>query len=76
MPKSIHFICRQRTGLDCIGGTTYTSGLWGIGTQAAEQLVGGMVYFHESKSQPSYFGDGLLHGGAQMPTTIPIMLEI
>jgi hypothetical protein len=56
MPKSIHFICKGRRHICRIEGTTYLSGYWNIDAYTAQQLVGGMVYFHEAKKQPSYFG--------------------
>jgi hypothetical protein len=56
MPKSIHFICKGRKHIVRLKGTTYVSGYWNIDADTARQLVGGMVYFHETKNSPSYFG--------------------
>src|SRR5689334_10209320 len=42
--RSIHFICRDREGLRCIGHPVYESGNWGVTKDEAESLIGGTIY--------------------------------
>lgn len=51
-----HFICRNRAGIHVVQMPHYTSAAWDIPVTDADALVGGMLFFHESKEQPSYFG--------------------
>ena len=34
----------------------YESGDWTVSSDKAERLQGGMIYFHEKQTEPSYFG--------------------
>jgi hypothetical protein len=52
----IHFICREGLNLRATRFPEFESGYWDIAEEDAAKLVGGMVYFHEAKNSPSYFG--------------------
>lgn len=52
----IHFICRGRLNLKTTAFPEFESGFWDISEEDAARLVGGMIYLHESKPEPSYFG--------------------
>ena len=62
--KKLHLICRRvpdgigRYGLECIDRKmhTYVSGKWDFDLEEAKQLVGGMLFLHETKSEKSAFG--------------------
>ena len=54
--KRIHLICRNRDGISPISFPTFESRAWDIPEQDAVDLIGGMIHFHETKSEPSYFG--------------------
>lgn len=58
MPADIHFICRGQLGIQVLDKAThrYTSSAWLLKPDDAAAIVGGTVFFHETKSQPSYFG--------------------
>jgi len=58
MPANIHFICRGQLGIQVRdkASHSYTSSAWLLKPEEAAALVGGTVFFHETKSQPSYFG--------------------
>jgi hypothetical protein len=58
MPSNIHFICRGQLGVRVLdkASHSYTSSAWLLRPDEAGSIVGGSVYFHETKSQPSYFG--------------------
>lgn len=60
MPASIHFICRGRLNLAVVKHPVYTTGFWAIPQDWADRLVGGMIYLHETKTEPSYFGGRVL----------------
>lgn len=71
MAYAIHFICRR--GLDLPENVTqdpttreFTSGYWDISDQDAGALIGGWLYLHERKADPSYFG-GPIHGFVHTP---------
>lgn len=38
----------------------WESGCWNINESKAEQLVGGDIYFHKTRSEPSYYGGTIL----------------
>lgn len=38
------------------GLLTYESGDWTVSLEKAARLHGGMIYFHEKQTDPSYFG--------------------
>lgn len=53
----IHFICPNFEGIQKNeANPCYTSKAWVLSEDAARQLIGGTVFFHETKSHPSYFG--------------------
>ena len=52
---SIHFICRGSLNVHVVKHPVYESGVWDVENNAAK-LVGGMLYLHEAKADPSYFG--------------------
>ncbi|MCJ2068133.1 hypothetical protein MKK75_04790 [Methylobacterium sp. J-030] len=60
MAKAIHLICHRQDGryknLQLIGNQTYRSGYWKISEADAQALIGGWVYLHERKAEPSGFG--------------------
>lgn len=59
--KSAHLICRNAFGVKRASAPNeYTSGSWVISEEEAKALVGGRLYLHESKSEPSYFGGVVL----------------
>lgn len=53
----IHFIekARQQKLLDQ-ATHRYESGNWHVAEDKAKNLIGGRIYFHQSQSDPSYFG--------------------
>ncbi len=54
---SIHFLCRDRLNLHRVSESNeYESGNWAVSASEAEKLVGGMIYLHQKKATPSYFG--------------------
>jgi hypothetical protein len=53
----IHFICRGGLNLKTTAFPEFESGFWDISAEDAARLVDGMIYLHESKPEPSYFGD-------------------
>lgn len=62
MTNQIHFICREKLGIVCIDKALnlYISAAWRLSEDEVKALSGGMVYFHEKKGQPSYFGGAIL----------------
>ena len=60
MPSCIHFINRKvglgREGLTHLGGGKYRSCCWLLSKDQIRSLVGGWIYLHETKTQPSAFG--------------------
>lgn len=38
----------------------YESGFWALGAEKAQSLVGGDVYFHSARANPSFFGGRVL----------------
>lgn len=52
----IHFICRAGLGVIPTKFPEFESGNWDITEDEAKELVGGKMYLHESKNEPSYFG--------------------
>jgi hypothetical protein len=62
MTSAIHLICR-REGTSYVGMTrwsgqpnSYRSCCWLLSHEQAEVLIGGWVYFHAAKADPSGFG--------------------
>ncbi len=39
---------------------TFCSGYWDISSEEAKTLMGGWLYFHQSKANPSYYGGRVL----------------
>lgn len=62
MSSSIHFICRASAGIRCLDpkAGVYESEAWLLTPEDISALVDGEVFFHETKSQPSYFGGSIL----------------
>ena len=58
--NSAHFLCRTVDGkprhLRPNSFPLSESGMWAIKEDEAKALVGGMIYLHETKAEPSYFG--------------------
>ena len=58
--NSAHFLCRTVDGkprhLRPTSFPLFESGMWAIKEDEAKALVGGMIYLHETKAEPSYFG--------------------
>ncbi len=59
MPRR-HLICRDRLYLRATAHPQYESGFWDIPEAQAHALVGGMLYLHQTKAEPSYFGGKVL----------------
>ncbi len=55
MPRR-HVICRDQLYLRATAHPQYESGFWDIPEAQARALVGGMLYLHQTKAEPSYFG--------------------
>ncbi len=55
MPR-IHLICRNPLYLTALQPPQYESGFWTLYESEAERLVNGMLYLHQKKAEPSYFG--------------------
>ena len=53
---SIHFVCRDRQNLNPVKHPLYESGHWDLTPEEAKNLVGGMIYLHQTKTKLSYFG--------------------
>jgi hypothetical protein len=63
MATAIHLICRHgqhgewpESVTHDPATKTFSSGFWDIPAEDAEALVGGWLYLHPSKAEPSYFG--------------------
>ena len=61
--KAVHVICRKEPPSNkplgifpAPGPNQYTSEAWDFSPDEAEALVGGLIYFHQSKGEKSYFG--------------------
>ncbi len=55
----LHVICkngRHLKRIKDIGPDMYESGYWPIAEDNARHLIGGTLYLHETKAEPSYFG--------------------
>jgi len=52
----IHLLCRDRLNVHAVKHPVYDSGTWDVSPQDAASLVGGMIYLHQAKAQPSYVG--------------------
>jgi len=53
---SLHLICRGGLHLRPTRFPEFESGFWDLTEADAARLVGGRIYFHETKNSPSYFG--------------------
>jgi len=68
--KRIHLMCRRNPdGKGFIGlhathhpqfSNAYVTGKWNVSAEAAQSLLGGLVFLHETKAKPSYLG-GLIY---------------
>jgi hypothetical protein len=38
----------------------YESGWWVVSEETAQSLIGGLIFFHEAKTKPSFFGGTIL----------------
>ncbi len=62
MTKAIHFICRPNVQGQPSNVTfedlekAFWSGYWDISEEEAKALVGGWIYLHPAKREPSYYG--------------------
>ncbi|RKG85649.1 hypothetical protein D7V88_19535 [Corallococcus terminator] len=55
--SSIHLLCRGSLNLHREPSSgDYESGNWDVSETEAKELIGGMIYLHETKSKRSYFG--------------------
>ena len=58
---SAHLICREAFGVNkSEGKNEYTTGSWVLTEDEAASLIGGRLYLHNTKSEPSYFGGTVL----------------
>ena len=55
-----HVICRDRLYLRATALPHFESGFWAIPEAEARALVGGILYLHQTKAEPSYFGGEVL----------------
>lgn len=77
MAAKIHLICKGKLGIVCIDKAAhrYTSAAWLLSSDEVAALAGGMVHFHETKSQPAYFGGSIvkLEQTADLPDGDPVV---
>ncbi len=66
----IHFICRRGQNVETVKHPVYDTGTWDVSPQDAERLLGGMVFLHETKAKPSYFG-GRVESFREVETDMP-----
>ena len=59
--KAIHLKCENRRLLKTLEFPVFESGEWDIAEHDAEEIIGGMLYLHETKDDPSYIG-GIIRG--------------
>jgi len=52
----IHLVCRNRKYLTEKSYPEFESGFWTLYEKEATGLIGGMLYLHDKKTEPSYFG--------------------
>ncbi len=65
-----HFKCVDGLGIQVLKHPVYTSRAWDISKEDAQNLVGGKIHFHNSKSETSYFG-GVVKGFEIVHTDSP-----
>ncbi len=59
--KAMHFVCAPGPGNELpknvtfVGGHIYTSGFWFLKPEVAQELVGGLIFLHQTKKSPAYF---------------------
>src|ERR1700712_801492 len=69
MTKAIHLICghndrdQPNNMTFDIKARAFWSGNWSFSKAEAEALVGGWIYLHVSKAEPSYYGGPVLEFG-------------
>lgn len=56
-----HLKCVNGLGIKVKQMPLFTSEAWDISSEDAEKLLGGIIYFHDTKRKPSYFG-GIVRG--------------
>lgn len=75
----VHLVCRGGRHLKPTEGFEYESGYWVFSETQVKQLMQGLLFLHEKKSQPSYFG-GVIVGhrlaGAEEPSPGHVVLKI
>lgn len=54
--KKMHLLCRSSEGIKATKFPIYESRAWDIPEHDAKQIVGGLIHFHETKAELSYFG--------------------
>ena len=54
--KSIHLKCEDHQYVVPVGSLDYESGYWTIPVMDAQAILNGMIYLHQKKNEPSYFG--------------------
>jgi hypothetical protein len=62
MKKAIHFVCRNGDGVKKVQGeqNLWESGCWVISDERTENLIGSMIYLHDSQSKESYHGGDIV----------------
>lgn len=60
MTAKLHLICQSQKGFSHQGDNIHLSEMWELNDNEVQQIKGGVVHFHETKAQPSYFGGEVL----------------
>ena len=62
MAKALHLICRGRMGVSAVPGHAgqWLSRSWQLPTDVLPDAVGAVLFLHEAKAEPSYFGGVVL----------------
>lgn len=75
----IHLVSRNPLHLTALDAAEFESGFWTLYETEAEKLINGMVYLHQKKSEPSFFG-GVISGfrlaGGQEPYPGKIVFKV
>jgi hypothetical protein len=53
---NLHLVCRDSLNLHATKFPEFESGFWDFTEEDAGRLVGGMLFLHDAKGKPSYFG--------------------
>ena len=62
--KRIHLI-EKADMFERLSDGSYESGYWALFPATAQALVGGDIYFHETRAKPSFFGGTIIGFRAQ-----------